>query len=204
MKAVIFGLDGVLVFLDRLRNMAWAKASERLGLPLGSGAADGVPEGADAATACPGKNITATEWELVTEEKNEIYRNLLNYMKPEDVSPETRQVLHALRERGLKLAIGSDSRNASLVLEKTEMRGLFDAVSDGNNIRRAKPDPEVFLKAAEYLGEKPGDCLVVDHSPAGIDAAAAGGFPAAGIGAAALYGKTAFPLNGLSSLLSLI
>ena len=83
------------------------------------------------------------------------------------------------------------------------MTDFFNAVADGNCITRSKPDPEVFLKAAEMLGEKPADCLVVEDAVSGIDAGAAGGFDTAAIGPAAFYDKPRYRLNSLSDLLSI-
>ena len=81
-------------------------------------------------------------------------------MSPADLSGEVRETLDALRARGLKLAIGSSSKNTPFILHQIGLEGYFDAVSDGNNITRSKPDPEVFLKAAEFVGMAPADCLV--------------------------------------------
>ena len=96
-------------------------------------------------------------------------------MKPEDCSEEVRETLKELRNRGYKLAIGSSSKNAPIILDQLEMNDFFDAVSDGNNITKSKPDPEVFVKAAEFLGLPADECLVVEDAEAGIDAGNAGG-----------------------------
>ena len=121
----------------------------------------------------------------------------------EDRLEEARETLTALRERGYRLAVGSSSKNAKLVLSHTGLIDAFDAISDGTNITRAKPDPEVFLKAAEFLGLSPTDCAVVEDAEAGIDAAKAGGFTAIGIGDAARYGKADHPIRVFSDLLAL-
>lgn len=80
-------------------------------------------------------------------------------------------------------------------MEKTDLKRYFDAVSDGNNVTRSKPDPEVFLKAAEYLGLQPADCLIVEDAEAGIEAGVAGGFRTAGLGEASGYPKTNYRLE---------
>ena len=103
-------------------------------------------------------------------------------MSPDDLSAEVRETLHALRAMGLKLAIGSSSRNAPFILERIGLGTFFDAVSDGNNITRSKPDPEVFVKAAQMLSLDPSECLVVEDAHAGVEAAVAGGFDAAAMG----------------------
>ena len=113
------------------------------------------------------------------------------------------KAVSALKDRGLKLAIGSSSRNTKLILAQTDLGGYFDAVSDGTNITRSKPDPEVFLKAAAFLGLPPSACAVVEDAVAGIDAANAGGFLSIGIGDAAAYAKTASPITSLADILSM-
>ena len=123
----------------------------------------------------------------LAEQKNELYRELLMQMSPADLPDEVKSTLDALRVRGLKLAIGSSSKNAKLILGRIGLGDYFDAISDGTNITHSKPHPEVFLKAAEMLGLEPGSCLVVEEARAGVDAAVAGGFDSAGIGEAAKH-----------------
>ena len=99
--------------------------------------------------------------------------------------PEVRHALATLHAAGWKLAVGSSSRNAALILKKTALTELFDAIVDGNAITRAKPDPEVFLRAAAALGLPPESCLVIEDAEAGLRAAIAGGMMPIAIGTAA-------------------
>ena len=146
----------------------------------------------------------STEQKLqFAEEKNAIYRGFLDKMTPSDISEEVRQTLVSLKKQGIKLAVGSSSKNTPLILEKTNSAQYFDAVSDGNNITRSKPDPEVFLKAADFLGLEPCDCLVVEDAFSGIDAGKAGGFRTAGIGPASGYKKTDYRIKTFSDLLKI-
>src|SRR5664280_3321707 len=92
------------------------------------------------------------------------YRVMLGELSPADLDPSVRETLDDLRGRGLKLAIGSSSKNAKYILQRIGLGDYFDAISDGTNISRSKPDPEVFLKAAEYLGIDPAKCVVVELS----------------------------------------
>ena len=112
--------------------------------------------------------------------------------------------MNKLREMGLKLAIGSSSKNAPFILERIGLGSFFDAISDGNNITKSKPDPEVFLKAAEFLGLTPETCLVVEDAEAGVDAAIAGGMDAAAIGDAVGCGKGTYNLATFSDLLEAV
>ena len=140
----------------------------------------------------------------VATRKNERFRALLMTLTPSFVDDSVRKTLEKLRTQGRKLSVGSSSRNAKLILERTDLMKYFDAVSDGTNISRSKPDPEVFLKAAEFLSLDPSECAVVEDAIAGIDAANAGGFLSVGIGDAAGYEKTNVRITDLSELPNLV
>lgn len=149
------------------------------------------------------KLYTQAEKCVLADRKNELYKALLYRMTPADLSEEVKNTLDELKARGCRLAIGSSSKNAKLILERLGLDGYFDAVSDGTNITYSKPDPEVFLKAAEFLDLSPKDCLVVEDAMAGIDAAIAGGFHSAGIGEAARHDKVDYPLHTITDLLAI-
>ncbi len=107
----------------------------------------------------------------IATEKNEHYREYLKTMTPADVSDEVRATLAALRAKGYTLAVGSSSKNTRFILERTQLTDCFDAIADGNDITRSKPDPEVFLKAAEFVGLDPSVCAVIEDAEAGLEAA---------------------------------
>ena len=121
------------------------------------------------------REYTQEEKEQLAARKNESYVRLLEKMSPDDLSQEVKKTLEILRQRGYKLAIGSSSKNTKKILTQIGLNGYFDAISDGTNITKSKPDPEVFLKAAEMLGEKPENCLVVEDAVVGVQAAKAAG-----------------------------
>lgn len=208
MKAYIFDLDGVIVHTDKYHYQAWKKLADRLGIYLDeeiNNRLKGVSR-MDSLEIVLEKSETiysVQEKEKFAEEKNSIYRSLLETMKPSDVSNEVRKTLGELRERGHKLAIGSSSKNTKFILRQVGLTDWFDAVSDGTNISRSKPDPEVFLKAAQMLGEEPENCIVVEDACAGIDAAKSGNICAAGLGDAAVYEKTDYPIKEIVELLNL-
>ena len=186
-KGLIFDLDGVLVFTDKFHYQAWKTMADELGVYFdetinhrlrGVSRMDSLEIILE---RYEGPDLSLREKEKLAEKKNEIYRTLLESMTPDDVTKEVRDTLTKLREKGYKLAIGSSSKNAKFILEKVELKDAFDAISDGNNITKSKPDPEVFLKAAEYLGLPPKACMVVEDAEAGIEAAKKGGMYAAGI-----------------------
>lgn len=208
-KGIIFDLDGVICSTDELHYRAWKELADRIGVYFDrtiNGRLRGVSRMAslDIILERSDVNYSQAEKEALAESKNETYRKLLGGMGPSDVSDEVRTTLTALRERGYKLAIGSSSKNTPLILERTGARCYFDAVSDGNNITRSKPDPEVFLKAAQFIGLKPEECVVVEDATAGIDAGADGGFYTAAIGAACGYKRADFNLKTFSDLLDIL
>lgn len=204
-KGIIFDLDGVICSTDKYHYLAWKKLADRLDIYFdekinsrlrGVSRMDSLKiilEHSD-------KVFTSEEKEKLADAKNEIYVKYLEEMTSEDLTEEVRNTLSKLRKRGYLLAIGSSSKNAKKILQRLGLENFFDAVSDGTNISKSKPDPEVFLKAAEYLKLQPDECLVVEDARAGIDAAGAGGFDSAGLGEAALYERTVYPLNEFSML----
>ncbi len=206
-KGIIFDLDGVLVFTDKFHYQAWKAIADDRGIYFDEKINNRL-RGVSRMDSLDiilekyeGEPLTLEEKERMAEKKNQIYRELLKTMVPSDVSEEVRNTLDRLHEMGMKLAIGSSSKNAKFILEKVQLLESFDAVSDGTNISKSKPDPEVFVKAAEYLGLKPEDCAVVEDAEAGIDAAKAGGMYAIGIGEAAKYEKTDCRIGKFSELL---
>ena len=125
-------------------------------------------------------------------------------MTTADLSPEVKATLDALRAKGLLLGIGSSSKNAKFILGQIGLGDYFDKISDGTNISRSKPDPEVFLKAAEFLELDPSDCLVVEDAKAGIEAARAAGMDSAAIGDAVDCGLATYNLTRFSDLMNCV
>lgn len=205
MKAFIFDLDGVIVSTDRYHYLAWKKIADKEGIYFDEKINDrlrGVSRMASLEIILEraGKKYSEEEKIALATEKNDLYRDLLKNLTPSDRLEGVTETLGFLRGKGYLLAIGSSSKNTPAILEKIGYGNYFDAVSDGNNISRGKPDPEVFLKAAEMLKVEPRDCYVVEDAEAGIDAAKAGGFTAIGIGGAANYSKTDYSLNKFSDI----
>ena len=139
---------------------------------------------------------------LLAEKKNNIYRELLQNITSKDLADGAWTVLEKLHAVHIPMAIGSSSKNTPLIVEKLGIGKFFDAIVDGNQISHSKPDPEVFLLAAEKLHQKPSDCLVVEDAEAGVKAALNGGFPVAGIGPAKDCPNVNYPLLSLSELLA--
>ena len=204
-QGIIFDLDGVICSTDEYHYQAWKALADRLGIPFDrerNNLLRGVSRMESLAIILEKAEQTYTDEEKAAfaEEKNELYRRLLGQMSPADLSDEVRRTLDALRETGLKLAIGSSSKNTPFILERIGLDRFFDAVADGNCITRSKPDPEVFLKAAELIGLDPGVCLVVEDAHAGVEAAVAGGFDCAAIGDAREDIRAVWHLHRFSDL----
>ena len=160
--AYIFDLDGVLCHTDKFHFAAWAALAKKLDLPFDASVNDrlrGVSrmESLDIVLGEKKDAFTAEQKTLFAKEKNAIYRGYLQTMTPADLDEDVRSTLLKLRADGHKLAVGSSSKNAPLILERIGLGSFFDAVADGTQITHSKPDPEVFLLAAKLLSVKPDD-----------------------------------------------
>ena len=208
MKAFIFDLDGVIVFTDKYHYQAWKKMADGMGIYFDENINNrlrGVSraESLEIILEKYDGQLTPDKKAALLEEKNNTYRNLLAGMTPADVTDEVIDTLLKLKQRGHKLAIGSSSKNARFILDKVGLTEMFNAISDGNNISRSKPDPEVFLKAAEFIGKSCEECIVLEDAYAGIDAAYAAQMTAVGIGDAAGYDKADYQIKSFNQLLTL-
>ena len=208
-QGIIFDLDGVLLSTDEMHYAAWKSIADELGIPFGrteNNLLRGVSRMAslEIILGLGKRSLSEDEKQALAERKNSRYVALLQSLTPDAVSQEVRDTLTELHTRGVKLAVGSSSKNAKLILELTDLLRYFDAVSDGTNISRSKPDPEVFQKGAAFLGLSPDVCAVVEDAVAGIDAANAGGFMSIGIGDAATYEKADAKIDRIGELLNLI
>ena len=208
-EAVIFDLDGVICFTDEYHYLAWKEMSDGIGVYFDkeiNNRLRGVSRMASLEIIlerCDEQLSDARKEELAAQ-KNDIYRKLLARMSPADLSDEVKNSLDELRARGYKLAIGSSSKNTPFILERIGLPTYFDAISDGNNITKSKPDPEVFVKAAAFLGIAPEKCLVVEDAVAGAEAAHAGGMKAACLGDASNAGAGDYNMKSFKDLLDIL
>jgi beta-phosphoglucomutase len=186
-EAVIFDLDGVIVSTDELHFAAWAEIADEVGIAFDRKDNErlrGVSrmESLDLLLGDRARAYDRTQKEALATRKNARYRELLGLLSPADMLPGVMDLLADLRTHGIRVAIGSSSRNAPVILKRIGLEAAFDAVADGNRIHRSKPDPEVFALAARDLGIEPGRCVVVEDALAGIDAALAAGMKAFAVG----------------------
>jgi beta-phosphoglucomutase len=204
-SAVIFDLDGVIVSTDEYHYQAWKQISDIEGIYFNREINEqlrGVSrmESLEIILSHSDKNYNETEKEILAQQKNDIYCELLNKLSPNDILPGVVNLLLSLKEKDIKIAIGSSSKNTPFILEQIGLASSFDAIADGNDIKNSKPDPEVFLLAAEKLGVRPEECVVIEDAQAGIDAAIAAGMIAAGVGSAANCLNAHIKLTDLSNL----
>jgi len=190
-KGVIFDLDGVIVSTDEMHYQGWKYMADSESIYFDREINErlrGVSrmESLEIILEKASKTYTGAQREALATLKNDFYKELLaTKLSPKDILPGVKEVLSGLKAAGIKIAIGSSSKNTPTILKQIGMDKTFDAVSDGNNIKNSKPDPEVFLIAADWLGLKPEDCLVVEDAEAGITAALAADMKTLAVGSAA-------------------
>lgn len=190
-KAVIFDLDGVLADTAECHYKAWLEIAGKLGIKFDrekNHLLRGVSRRESILILIEGQiELSEDEVQRFMDEKNNIYIKLVEKAGKKLLLSGVIEFLGKLKEAGIKLGLASSSRNARKILKLTELdKGFFDVVVDGNDIKNTKPDPEIFLRAAEKLNANPSECLVVEDAPAGIEAAKRAGMAALGIGTAEL------------------
>lgn len=179
-KAVIFDLDGVIVTTDECHYLAWKKMADNEGIYFDreiNNRLRGVSrmESLEIVLERATKSYTDEEKVAIATQKNDYYKESILKLTPDAILEGVMKNLSELKANGIKIAIGSSSKNTPIILKQIGLDGYFDAVSDGNNIKNSKPDPEVFVKAAEMLGIPAEECLVVEDADAGVVAGRAGG-----------------------------
>lgn len=203
--AIIFDLDGVIVSTDEYHFRAWQELAKDLSVPFSredNSRQRGVSrmESLEVLLEKSKRGYTRDEKLALAEKKNTIYRELLAQLSPKEILPGAMEFAEESRKLGLKIAVGSSSRNTPFILKKIGLTDYFDAVADGNDIQRSKPDPQVFLIAAERLHTSPKECLVIEDADAGVEAAKAGGMYALAVGAAKEHPDADIRADSLSGL----
>lgn len=207
--AIIFDLDGVICNTDRYHYLAWKALADRLGLSFDEGVNQqlrGVSrmESLEILLGAHREEYSEEEKLTLAEEKNRLYQQYLATMTPGDLPKDVRMTLHTLRQRGYLLAIGSSSKNAQLILKQLGLEHFFDAVADGTQIIKSKPDPEVFLLAASLLGVSPPNAMVIEDAASGVRAAKGGHFRAIGIRTEGNDPDADITIKKLSNLLDIL
>lgn len=201
-RACIFDLDGVIVDTARYHFLAWKKLTDQLGIDftdVDNERLKGVSRMAslDIILGIGNLNSDAKRKLEYATLKNEWYLEFINKMSPEEILPGSIEFIQELKKADIRVAIGSASKNTPVILKRVGISELFDAVVDGNIIREAKPNPEVFLKAAEMVDVKPGNCTVFEDASAGVQAALHAGMMCIGVGASEVLSAAHFVVHGL-------
>jgi beta-phosphoglucomutase len=186
-KACIFDLDGVIVDTAKYHYLAWRALATELGFEFTQEHNErlkGVSRIRSLEIMLEVGNVTLSEEEKfkVADKKNAIYVSYIEKMTPDEILPGVLNFLNIIRSKGIKTALGSASKNTPLILERTNLKKMFDVVVDGNMVSKAKPDPEVFLKGAELLLVDSAKCCVFEDAFAGVEAAHRAGMHCVGIG----------------------
>jgi beta-phosphoglucomutase len=204
-RAFIFDLDGVIVDTAKYHYLAWKRLADELGIDFNEHHNErlkGVSRMASLSIILElgGLTLPADKMEALATRKNNWYVEYIEKMTPDEILPGV--VDFVISARGMKIltAIGSASKNTPMILERTAIKHLFDAVADGNNVSKAKPDPEVFLKAADLLGVDPMDCVVFEDAQAGIEAAKNAGMRCVAIGSPLLLKGADINCSGLHDI----
>jgi beta-phosphoglucomutase len=203
--AVIFDLDGVIVSTDDCHYQAWQRMADEEGVPFSREHNErlrGVSrmESLDILLEQASREYSPAEKQALAARKNGYYVELIQTLCPSDMLPGAGEMLEALRACGIQLAIASSSKNTPAILARVGLGEYFDAVADGNDISRSKPDPEVFLLAAQRLGVPPAESLVVEDAEAGVQGAVAAGMRVLGVGSAAQSAAATSRAADLASL----
>ncbi|EFM08780.1 beta-phosphoglucomutase [Paenibacillus curdlanolyticus YK9] len=205
MKGAIFDLDGVIVDTAKYHYLAWKALANRLGFEFTEAHNErlkGVSrvESLRILLEIGGIEVDEQTFNEMAESKNKEYVASIAKLQPEEILPGAKAYLQQLRSQGVKIALGSASKNAEFILSKLEIADLFDAVIDGNKVSKAKPDPEVFVSASVALGLDPKDCVVFEDAEAGVQAGKAAGSKVVGIGSPEILREADLVIAGLAEL----
>jgi len=203
--ACIFDLDGVIVDTAVYHFLAWKRLADQLGIPFtkeNNERLKGVSRMAslEIILEIGGRKLNDNRKQEYATLKNNWYIDYISKMTSDEILPGSLRFINELRDVNVRVAIGSASKNTPLILKQVGILELFDAVADGNNVRNAKPDPEVFYKAASMLGIEPENCVVFEDAIAGVQAALNAGMMCIGVGSANILTKAHFVVSGLNEM----
>lgn len=199
-QGFIFDLDGVLTDTAEYHFRGWKRLAEEEGIPFNredNEALRGIPRRESLMLIIKGRPYPEEKILEMMERKNRYYLEYIREITPSDLLPGARELLEEIRAAGLKIAIGSASKNTCEVIDRLGIGQFIDAISDGYSVERQKPAPDLFLHAAAQLNLPPKACAVVEDAAAGIEAALAGGFRTIGLGPPARVGKAELVLPSL-------
>ncbi|MBW8682801.1 beta-phosphoglucomutase [Chitinophaga rhizophila] len=204
-EACIFDLDGVIVDTAVYHFKAWKRLANELGFNFTEAQNEKLKgisrvKSLELILEWGGIEKTAEEQQVLATRKNDWYVEMINHMTPEEILPGTKELLESLRAAGIRTALGSASKNATVILEKVGILPLFEVLVDGNTVTASKPDPEVFLKGAEALQISPEKCIVFEDAIAGVQAAQAANMKVVGLGEQDVLGAADLVVSSLEQI----
>jgi beta-phosphoglucomutase len=205
MQACIFDLDGVIVDTAKYHFLAWKRLAGKLGinfLEKDNELLKGVSRMDSLEIILQIGNMKLSDYQKqeYANLKNKWYVDYISTMTPDEILPGSIEFINELRRADIRVAVGSASKNTPMILERVGIIELFDAVADGNVVFKAKPDPEVFLKAAEMVGIAPLNCIVFEDAIAGVQAALNAGMMCIGVGLPEVLTEAHFVVSGLNKM----
>lgn len=200
-SACIFDLDGVVVDTAKYHYIAWKSLANELGFDfteMDNERLKGVSRmtSLDILLSIGDVELDQDTKLKLAEKKNINYLEYILKMTPDEILPGVKEFMNELRSKGVKIALGSASKNAMTILNQLELTNYFDAIVDGTHVSNAKPDPEVFLIGAKLLNVDPVDCVVFEDAEAGVEAAINGNMKCVGIGSPEVLGKANIVVPG--------
>lgn len=186
-KACIFDLDGVIVDTAKYHYLAWKRLANEIGFDFSESDNErlkGVSrmDSLEILLEIGNKNFNEETKKSLAEKKNSWYVEYISKMTDKEILPGVKEFLTLLRKSGIKISLGSVSKNSMRILNSINLTSYFDAIIDGTKITNAKPHPEVFLKGAEELKVDPKNCVVFEDAAAGIESAINAGMYSIGVG----------------------
>lgn len=200
--AAIFDLDGVIVDTAKYHYLAWKKLSNEIGTDLSiedNERLKGVSrmDSLDIILAISGLHFSEVEKIALADKKNSWFVEYVNQMKPDEILPGAKELIESFRASGIKIALGSSSKNAKTVLNLLNINHLFDVIVDGTMIKNSKPHPETFLLGASLLHIPANQCVVFEDAEAGVEAALAAGMLCIGLGSPTQLRKANLVISNL-------
>ena len=204
-KCFIFDLDGVIVDTAKYHFLAWKNLANSIGIDFSQAQNEqlkGVSRqrSLEKILGWGNQTLSDTDFQDLMEKKNSEYLNYVTTMGRSELLPEVERTIHFLIEKNQYVTLGSASKNARLILEKTSLIDAFDAIVDGNDVSEVKPNPEVFLKAAQLTNTQPNQCIVFEDSVAGIQAANAAGMTSIGIGNESILSQAVYNFTDFTEI----
>lgn len=203
--AWIFDLDGVIVETAQFHFKGWKKLADSLNISFDEShneALKGVSraESLNIILDLDDRRVSDEEFQQLMDQKNEWYQQYISQLTSDDILEGIPAFLNDLQSMGVKLVIGSSSKNAQYIMDYLQLTDTFDAIIDGTKVKNTKPDPEVFLKGARAVRVKPSDCIVFEDAESGVEAALAANMPCVGVGSEERLGDANLVITSFKDL----